>query len=1099
MKKFLLTSVIRITIIFFAIPGFAQEHLVKDINTNPAVFRHSNDYSELFCRCGDYLFFAVPGKELWRTDGTPEGTISLGDILKGSSQGFGGYASMACSNDKTLFFQGNDGTHGWELWTSDGTPSGTKMVKDVTKGSNEHWLSYTPLGFIDNTYFFFADHDYDGVIELWKSNGTEGSTAMVLGFPSFSNASHWVTSDTHHYFLVVNPDTQKNEIWATNGTGLNTVRLLEDYGYGSKASVGDQIMFDLANSLDNTHALWKSDGTVSGTQEVMDFGPQPIQMFSRYNDRLIFDLTNISNETWISDGTPAGTKFLVSGTAFATFVIDNELYAAGHDFLTGNHQIFKTDGDNVEILNTVAGNPGTLSTLNTLAYISNGFVLQHGDESTGRELGFFSLTDNYFSLLKEINPGPSSSVPRAWAMFNDRVFFLADDGEHGTEIWSTDGTLEGTSLLKDIVTETASAFRSAYFSTKEMFVSHDRIYMSVVGNESTGIYTSDGTESGTQLLTEIHPFSFGVVGKVGDDVVFLEGQTFYKIDAVTNEVSLLKDIGAEGSSMQFTTVSTVELEEKLIFRMGTYGGALPYGTEYWVTDGTPEGTQLLKDINPGEADGVSYQIGRFGSKIVFLGIEPGTGEEVWISDATSEGTTLLKDVRPGTEGSQPSGFIMFDDKMFFFADDGVHGNQIWETDGTPQGTKLAVEIDQDSETIEIGYMRPGPGGVYFTMYDAEHGWSLWKTDGTDTGTFMVIDIVPGNDYRLTITILGQVGNLLYFNADDGVHGRELWVTDGTMSGTRLVDIIEGPLGSNPEWIADINGITYFKADASLWRTNGTQQGTLKVSELEPFDILSLNHFAYFKAYHHDYGIELFKVPITKVDQQIITEPIAVKTFGDLPFQIDASATSGLPVMITTDEELSLTGNTATILKPGSVTVTMTQEGDALFNPATVSQTFCILPANPLLTISSTSASGIVLESSAQEGNVWSGPFGEIDGANGKIFTASESGSYRVRVSIEGCESDWSNGELLLITGIENPDDLLTLYPNPTADDVNIKATGYRDDIIVNILNLKGAPVDKLTVRAGETVSYSLQSYPSGVYLIKVNTSQGTVYHKVIKK
>src|SRR5688572_14095711 len=121
MNKHLLSVVAILSALLHSTPLFSQEVLVKDINVAPAGFP---DYSNVFCKCGDYLFFAVPGQELWRTDGTPEGTISLGDLNKGLTQGYSG--GMACADDKTLFFGANDGQFGWELWTSDGTKTGTK-------------------------------------------------------------------------------------------------------------------------------------------------------------------------------------------------------------------------------------------------------------------------------------------------------------------------------------------------------------------------------------------------------------------------------------------------------------------------------------------------------------------------------------------------------------------------------------------------------------------------------------------------------------------------------------------------------------------------------------------------------------------------------------------------------------------------------------------------------------------------------------------------------------------------------------------------------------------------------------------------------------
>lgn len=196
----------------------------------------------------------------------------------------------------------------------------------------------------------------------------------------------------------------------------------------------------------------------------------------------------------------------------------------------------------------------------------------------------------------------------------------------------------------------------------------------------------------------------------------------------------------------------------------------------------------------------------------------------------------------------------------------------------------------------------------------------------------------------------------------------------------------------------------------------------------------------------------------------------------------------------------MAGKTATIVKPGSVCVRIRQEGDALFNAAeSVCQSFCILPSKPIITLSASTFSDIVLESSASAGNQWFGPYGEIAGENDKTFSTAESGSYRVQVTIEGCQSELSDEKVLVITGIEKQEDLITLYPNPTKEQFTVQATGYQDVIRVDILNLQGKPLDGFKMQPGQSVNYSMQGYPSGIYLVKVVTSQGTAYQKVVKE
>jgi len=53
-------------------------------------------------------------------------------------------------------------------------------------------------------------------------------------------------------------------------------------------------------------------------------------------------------------------------------------------------------------------------------------------------------------LVKDINPGINSSLPQNYFVFNNLIFFTAENSEFGQELWLTDGTRDGTVLLEDI-------------------------------------------------------------------------------------------------------------------------------------------------------------------------------------------------------------------------------------------------------------------------------------------------------------------------------------------------------------------------------------------------------------------------------------------------------------------------------------------------------------------------------------------------------------------------------------------------------------------------------------------------------------------------
>ena len=133
------------------------------------------------------------------------------------------------------------------------------------------------------------------------------------------------------------------------------------------------------------------------------------------------------------------------------------------------------------------------------------------------------------------------------------------------------------------------------------------------------------------------------------------------------------------------------------------------GSELWTTDGTPGGTVLFKDINPGAGGSLPGPWTRVNGRAVFVADDGSHGSELWVSDGTAVGTTLLLDARPGIEGSSASlvGYlavagIVGTNKALFLLDDGLTGQELWVTDGTPGGTVLF----KDANT--------GPAGSFAT-------------------------------------------------------------------------------------------------------------------------------------------------------------------------------------------------------------------------------------------------------------------------------------------------------------------------------------------------------------------------------------------------
>ena len=210
-----------------------------------------------------------------------------------------------------------------------------------------------------------------------------------------------------------------------------------------------------------------------------------------------------------------------------------------------------------------------------------------------------------------------------------------------------------------------------------------------------------------------------------------------------------------------------------------------HGSELWRSDGTTGGTYLVKDINPGEASSVIYEITPSNNKIFFSAYTPDNGREPWVSDGTEAGTHLLFDINSGIFDGNPSQFTNVNGTVFFIASPYSWNSQVWKTDGTTESTVLVKDLSN-----EYGYgifeSTTANGLLFFTAYSLDFNYyyyrrDLWRSDGTEAGTYSVKQIGPGYDYYSPMQLTGY-DNKLFFSADDGT-GRKLWTSDGTADGT----------------------------------------------------------------------------------------------------------------------------------------------------------------------------------------------------------------------------------------------------------------------------------------------------------------------------
>jgi ELWxxDGT repeat protein len=234
------------------------------------------------------------------------------------------------------------------------------------------------------------------------------------------------------------------------------------------------------------------------------------------------------------------------------------------------------------------------------------------------------------------------------------------------------------------------------------------------------------------------------------------------------------------------------------------------GVELWASDGSPEGTRLVRDIRPGPEHSEPRRLTSVGGRLFFTAMTgevggdtagPGFGPELWTSDGTEEGTHPVGELRP--RGEEPRGLTDVEGTFFFL----TRGGRIWTSDGTADGTRLVTRVtpDRGGTVIGDGDIEAVGATLYFVV-DAGRKDELWRSDGTAAGTERIKRFKSATD-------LTDAGGALYFVADDGKTGREPWTSDGTKSSTRLVkDVRPGKKSSKPRGFTHAGETVFFTAN-----------------------------------------------------------------------------------------------------------------------------------------------------------------------------------------------------------------------------------------------------------------------------------------------
>ncbi len=389
--------------------------------------------------------------------------------------------------------------------------------------------------------------------------------------PAYSSP-RYLTAFKNLIFFNAN-SSMGSEPWVTDGTQNGTF-MLADLSIGKSGSNPGRFVelngkyFFVANDTVKTN-VYVTDGTSAGTFVFLNFHDTIHQRYLynsiiKHKDKLYFNALRDSNGTqlWETDGTEMNTKCITN-------------------FKGGSWNYF-------------------------LGKINDEYVFLHEDSSTGVEIWKSKGSEYSATLIKDINPGKSSTQINTLGQINNSILFTALDSNNDRELWITDATANGTYLFKNINIYGASAINSPSIINNELL-------FLAFNDTNFAIWKSDGTAQGT------HPY----------------------IHSRINEY--ISSYHVSGSDI-FASVSS------------------SLGQELYIKNG--DSLVFFRDLLPGSNPSFPINFTNFNDSLVALSASTSNNtQNIWIINKNTKSVQMP--FLMNTDLYSGSGFVNFKDKLFF--------------------------------------------------------------------------------------------------------------------------------------------------------------------------------------------------------------------------------------------------------------------------------------------------------------------------------------------------------------------------------------------------------------------------------------------------
>jgi len=1131
-----LTTNVNGTLFFFVSKNISTLHALwkSDGTANGTVSVTNNsgfDYAYSPSTSGAPIMGALGNKFYWVSyntlnisDGTAAGTVTLNTFTHGVASVF--------NTGTKLFITSNSGGSNpiAEVWVSDGTPVGTTLLKSFSNPPPNFSLTYNYFYnalVVNNTLLFFLYTATEAgaccQLNTWKSDGTVAGT-VAIGDQNWNNPFAF---QNKLYYLNSGGLYQTDENF-TNPTLVNAV----PYGYSlhfQTAQAGSYLYFthgSSASPVTGGNELWRTDGTNAGT----------IKLYATPDGSEIKNLTAVNGNVYFvsgysvyqSTGTVAGTTVMKDFSSLVGGLASypTDLTASGTTLYftaytkADNVELWKSDGTaagTTRVVSTYSPGSDGLSPTFLTPFGANGVAFAGTGNTTGREL--FTSDGTTISNVADLFTQPGSSLPAYLTSTNNAVYFTATTAASGTEMWQTDGTPSGTTMVLD-------ANPSGSSSPSEVVKSiTDSVFWKSFNGVNVGLYNN----SNRHLLQSfpladpnlLHFFPASI-----DNVLYFNGYDAAHGDELWSYnqglAQRISEIGP-GSAYAFTS-NFFKYNNEVYFYASTPSNTATTGL--YKTDGTVAGTAFIKNF---------YSVSKFtllNGALYFFANDGIAGAELWRTDGTPGGTTLVKDINPGNAGSEVSFYplddhpAVYQNKLYFCATSGPN-TALWSSDGTAAGTTLFNSNWADQLTVVNNKL--------FFYNDK----GVMATDGTAAGTIALSSTTPDN--------MLPFNNYIVFN-----NGGTIKMTDGTRDGTVIVT----SAAAQPSWMISHQDALYFSdIDAThgreLWKINMVSPPTIKSVIQDPGNNLKFNvtgtNFSTAQAVliagvaPVSYNI----VSDTEIDVVIknitISDMLRINTAGGTATA--AFSHAAVPVITSIGPDDGPAGTIVTITGDGFSDATGVSFGGV------AAQSFTVVSNTTIqATIGSNGASGSIAVTtpavtvSGKHFQFYSVPtitsFTPHHGASGTTVTVTGTGLLNLSevrvgatavtfVSIDSTKltiqptvggiiqimagggtvstaEPFTIDQPAVTTGIENEKHQeVVLYPNPTDHSLRITyGTSFTKDHTLSLIDLAGqrvsAALDIMRDESGCTVN--VESLTSGMYFVVFGgAGLKTAYAKFVKR